>query len=124
MSIGNLESSTGTRCHEYPITRWVVRNERAATFYLWQHEKLGWWVISNALAQPGVPLRWRPIVAPLMLMVSEGERLTLTFVDWPASELHHHDWWYDAGQIVRLRMNPSKGWPGDPPVAALLERTV
>ena len=107
-------------CHRFPITRWVVKNERAETFFLWQHEKLGWWVMSGALVDPGESLRWRPIVAPLILAVSDGESLTLTFVDWPASHLEDHDWWHDAGPIVRLRVNPRTGWPGDPPVAQLI----
>jgi hypothetical protein len=105
-----------------PITRWVARTERDEAYYFWQHEKLGWWVWSDALAKPGQSQRWRPIVPPLVLAVSEGEPLTLTFVDWPATGLAEHDWWHEVGPVARLACNVTRGWPSsDPPVAALLE---
>ena len=103
-----------------PITRWVAKTARGEAFHLWQHEKLGWWVWSDALVKPGEPQRWRPIVAPLVMAVSEGEALTLTFTDWPTTGLAEHDWWFEVGPVVRLGCNPRKGWPGDPPVAALM----
>lgn len=102
-----------------PIMRWVARTEAGETYFLWQHERLGWWAWSDALAKPGALVRWRPIVAPLMLAISEGESLTLTFTDWPTTELERHDWWHEVGKIARLGCNVRRGWPGDPPVAAL-----
>lgn len=107
---------------DLPVTRWIAVAQRGVPYCFWQHERLGWWAWSPAFAQDGRDPRWRPIVAPLMLVV-DREGLTLTFTDWPATHLEQHDWFHDVGPIARLRVNPRRGWPGDPPVARLLAGT-
>lgn len=106
----------------FPVTRWTAWAATGAIYHLWTHEKLGWWVRSDALIGPmGMPT-WRPIVAPLVLPVADGEPLTLTFSDWPPRPADHatHPFWHEAGPIVRLVANVQKGWPGDPPIGTLL----